>query len=408
MRPTQAVILCGGLGTRLGALTATTPKPLLPVAGAPFLDVLLFEIGRHGIKEVLLLAGFEGEQIRRYAAATPLAVRFGLKIDVVVEHSPAGTGGALKRAQDQLADPFLLINGDTWFDVNLLGLAPGPSHPDWLVSMALRRVPDASRYGLVKLDGEVVTSLAEKPTFGGSGLINGGVWLVRREMVGLLSETCSIERDLLPDLATAGRVAGTVVDGYFIDIGVPDDLERAQSEVPAHQRRPSAFLDRDGVLNVDAGYVGTIDRWRWIDGAQAAVKRFNDLGWYVFLVTNQSGIARGLYDEADLGVLHRHVFDELAEYGAHVDDVRYCPYHAEASVPRYRKESDWRKPREGMIIDLMNHWPIDRQASLLIGDTPSDLEAARRAGVAGRLFQGGRLDRFVDAQLGPPDQTTQP
>ena len=138
------------------------------------------------------------------------------------------------------------------------------------------------------------------------------------------------------------------------------------------------------------------------------MKRFNDLGWYVFLVTNQSGIARGLYDEADLDVLHRRVFDELAQRGAHVDDVRYCPYHADATVPRYRKESDWRKPREGMIVDLMKHWPIDREASLLIGDAESDLEAARRAGIAGRLFQGGRLDRFVDEQLSRSARPAQP
>jgi len=400
MKPAQAVILCGGLGARLGHRTAATPKPLLAVDGSPFLDVLLFEIGRHGIKDVLLLAGFEGEQVARYAASTPIAARFGLDVKVAIEPSPAGTGGALKLAEHLLAPEFLLLNGDSWFDVNLLDLAPAAG-PDWLISMRLRGVPDASRYGLVTLDGEQVTSISEKPPSPGPGVINGGVWLARRELVRFLTPKCSMESDVLPDLAAQGRVAGKVCDGYFIDIGVPADLERAQTEVPARRRRPAAFLDRDGVLNVDSGYVGSRERWRWIDGARAAVKRFNDLGWYVFVVTNQSGVARGYYGEEDVEALHRQVFGELADLGAHVDDVRFCPYHTEGTVERYRRESDWRKPGAGMILDLMRHWPVDREASLLIGDSDSDLEAARRAGVSGRLFSGGSLDRFVREQIDP-------
>jgi D-glycero-D-manno-heptose 1,7-bisphosphate phosphatase len=401
VKPEQAVILCGGLGTRLGPLTAATPKPLLPVDGRPFLDVLLFEIGRHGIRQVLLLAGFEGEQVARYAETTPLAARFGLDITVAIEPNPAGTGGALKRAQDRLAREFVLLNGDTWFDVNLLDLAPAAPLPgvDWLISMCLRRVDDAARYGVVELASGAVTAIVEKPPSPGAGLINGGVWLVRRELTQLLGADGSVERDVLPDLARRGMVAGAARDGYFIDIGVPEDLARAQTEVPARRRRRAAFLDRDGVLNVDSGYVGRTEQWRWIDGAREAVKRFNDLGWYVFLVTNQSGIARGFYDEADLAALHQHVFEELAACGAHLDDARYCPYHAEATVPRYRRDSDWRKPGAGMILDLMDHWPIDRTASLLIGDKESDLEAAQRAGIRARLFDGGRLDQFVEAQL---------
>src|SRR5947199_3481177 len=109
----QAVILCGGRGTRLGALTAEMPKPLLPVDGAPFLDLLLFELGRHGIRRVLLLAGFAAGHIAGYAAATPVKTRFGLGLEVTVEPEPAGTGGALHRVFDRLDDRFLVLNGDS-------------------------------------------------------------------------------------------------------------------------------------------------------------------------------------------------------------------------------------------------------------------------------------------------------
>src|SRR5215203_4450498 len=144
----QAVILCGGLGTRLGALTADTPKPLLSVAGAPFLDTLLVELGRHGFRHILLLAGFKAELIAEYAATTPLKARFGLDIDIAVESAPAGTGGALWQARDRLDAAFLLLNGDSWFDINLRDLAARLSRaPEALGALALRRLADASRYG---------------------------------------------------------------------------------------------------------------------------------------------------------------------------------------------------------------------------------------------------------------------
>ncbi|HVM99836.1 MAG TPA: HAD-IIIA family hydrolase [Caulobacteraceae bacterium] len=400
MQPTQAVILCGGLGTRLGRLTADTPKPLLEVGGQPFLDVLLFEIGRHGIRDVVLLAGFAHEKVERYARTTPIARRFDLSVRVAVEPSPAGTGGALRLAAPLLAPDFLLLNGDTWFDVNLLDLAPATSPSDrWLVSMCLRTVPNASRYGLVTTSGEFVTSMSEKLQGAGAGAINGGVWRVRRDLLQFLTPDCSLERDVLPDLIERSLVVGKVRDGYFIDIGVPETLERAQLEVPARRRRPAAFLDRDGVLNVDVGYVGSRDRWIWVDGAQAAIKRLNDAGWFAFIVTNQSGVARGFYDEAALKTLHDEVLAELAGSGAHVDDIRFCPFHADAAIERYRVQSDWRKPEPGMLLDLMRHWPVDRERSLLVGDQPSDMEAARRAGVRGALFGGGDLDLLVAERL---------
>jgi D,D-heptose 1,7-bisphosphate phosphatase len=201
----------------------------------------------------------------------------------------------------------------------------------------------------------------------------------------------------LPQLAAKGALRGRVYDGFFLDIGVPDAYARAPELIERSVRRPALFLDRDGVLNVDKGHVGTVDRFEWIPGARESVKAANDAGSFVFVVTNQAGIAKGHYTEADMYALHEHMQQELRAIGAHVDAIRYCPMHPDGLVPSFRGSSDWRKPAPGMILDLLAKWPVNVDQSLLVGDKPSDLDAGRLAGVSSFLFEGGRVDHFVES-----------
>ena len=170
------------------------------------------------------------------------------------------------------------------------------------------------------------------------------------------------------------------------------------------ERRPAAFLDRDGVINEDPGYVYRPEDVRWMPEAIEAVKFLNARGYYVFIVSNQSGIARGLYTEEDMQRVFAFIANEMQKHGAAIDDVRTCPFHPEGTIERYRKQSDWRKPGPGMILDLMKQWPVDASRSFLIGDKDTDMQAAKAAGLPGHLYKGGSLRAFVENIVSPSGQ----
>lgn len=165
--------------------------------------------------------------------------------------------------------------------------------------------------------------------------------------------------------------------------------------MPDTAPRPAAFFDRDGVLNHDVGYAHRPEQIVWVQGAVAAVRRLNASGFLVFVVTNQAGIARGLYEAGDVERLHRWMAERLAEHGARIDDWRYCPYHPEHQTERYAAYASWRKPAPGMLVDLMRRWSVRTERSFLVGDRETDVEAAVAAGIAGHLYHGGDLDALV-------------
>jgi D,D-heptose 1,7-bisphosphate phosphatase len=164
--------------------------------------------------------------------------------------------------------------------------------------------------------------------------------------------------------------------------------------------RPAAFLDRDGVINVDHGYIHRPDQVEWVSGAREAVLCLNDLNYCVVVVTNQAGVAQGLYSEEDVRSLHAWMQEQLARDGAFINAFYYSPYHPEAKLAQYRVDHIDRKPRPGMILRAMAELNIDKSRSFMIGDKSIDMEAAKAAGIPGFLFSGGNLSDFLNGCLG--------
>lgn len=224
----RAFVLCGGLGTRLRSVLSDRPKSMAPVAGVPFLQLQLEDLKAQGIREVILGTGYLADQVQAFFRS---GEEFGLQVRYSNENVPLGTGGALKLAEPLLSDPVLVLNGDSYVEWSLAPTRDLLARKEASLVMILQLVPDVARYGSVTIDPDGrVTEFVEKGSRVGKGLINAGVYLLRKEIVAALpaGEAISLEKDIFPRLLH-GKVYGLVSKGSFIDIGVPADLERAQT-----------------------------------------------------------------------------------------------------------------------------------------------------------------------------------
>ena len=368
---------------------------MLPVQGRPFLEYLVWNLARHGVQEIILSCGYLGDQVVRYFQRRHSGRS---RIRCVIEPEPLGTGGALRFLADTLQENFFLLNGDSLFDINYLDLPlvfPDPPPPGAMV-MALRHVPDASRYGRVFVTDHQITHFVEKASDASPGLINAGLAWVQRTVIDALPEGVSaLEEALFPSLIAKNALFGKVYEGYFIDIGLPDAYRRAELTWSAWHDKPTIFFDRDGVINRNHGYVHTPDQFEWVAGAREAIRWCNDHGYLAVVITNQSGIARGYYDEAQFDQLTAWIQTELAKHGAHIDATYHCPHHPTQGIGRWRTVCRCRKPKPGMLERAISEWHVDKKRSLFIGDKASDMAAAQQAGIAGHLFAGGNLAHFL-------------
>lgn len=383
---TQCVILAGGAGTHQEAFRKKTAAP--PCDAAGLLDSLIDEVARFGISDFLV--------VHKSAAPTAeagYAVRRGrdgrLLNVTTFEPEPGDLAEAFSRFSDRLRDTFLMFSGNTFFDCNIAGLVQPAMKPGRMMRLAVCRGPGAPNCAPVELDKDRVIRMSKQSQVSGSGWISAGICYVRKEVISLMDRVpCSLELDILPRLLWIEAVEARRFAGKIINLEATAD-PNTRHLFPV--RRAAVFFDRDGVLNEDSGYVHQPHALRWLPGARESVRAVNDSGRFAFVVTNQSGVARGYYNEDAISAFHAEMQRQLLAVGAHIDAFVFCPHHPDGLLPAYTRHCDCRKPMPGMVLKVLESWPVRRQDSILIGDRPSDLLAAEAAGIAGRLYSGGDL-----------------
>ena len=373
----ECVVLAGGKGTRLRSVVSDLPKCMAPVAGRPFLAWLLDDLREAGFDHIILSLGYKHEAVEAWVATRPDRD----SITCVVEEEPLGTGGGVRLALRQAReDAVFILNGDTFFGVDYPAMQAFHRQSGAQATLALKPLRDFDRYGEVTLDGEGrITAFREKRPCA-EGLINGGVYLLQREALAEMPDRFSLEKDYFEPHAESAGLAGFRSEGYFIDIGIPADYARAQRDFAggAYHNFPydALLLDRDGVINVlrPNDYVKTVDEFVFCDGALEALRRLNPCFRRIVIVTNQRGVGRGLMTEADLAEIHDWMLARIREAGGRIDRIYVCTA-VDPADPR-------RKPNPGMAREVRADFPdVDFARSILVGDSASDLEFARRAGI---------------------------
>ncbi|MBQ6534343.1 MAG: D-glycero-beta-D-manno-heptose 1,7-bisphosphate 7-phosphatase [Opitutales bacterium] len=382
------VILAGGLGTRLKSVVSDLPKPMAPIDGVPFLELLMRELAFLVPERFILCVSHLREKIEGHFKDSFM----GIPVAYSVETEPLGTGGAIKRAFDLFnLREALVLNGDSYIRADYAAfLKTGENEK---LSIMLKRAENANRYGRVEVQSGRAVMFHEKEPGEKPGLINAGIYKIRRELFAAdLPEKFSIEKDVLEPLVPAIKPPYMVADDYFIDIGLPESYARAQKELKGvilgRRLGKALFLDRDGVINEDVRYLHDKKDCRFMPGIFDFCRGYKERGYKLIVVTNQAGIAKGKFSESDYRALTEYIHAEFEKRGCPLDAEYYCPHHIDGNPP-YNKNSFYRKPNPGLILLAAKELDIDLARSVLIGDSESDISAAKTAGV-------GRTIRLIN------------
>jgi len=371
-RPTQAVILAGGRGTRMQPLTDNRPKAMIEFHGKPFLEYMIEMLREQGFTHVLLLLGYLPEVIVEHFGDGD---RLGLAIDYSITEPDDLTAHRIKVAHPQLDERFLLLYCDNYWPMQMDAM--------WARYEASGKPAQITVYAnedgysrdsvIVDEDGTVSVFDRSRTTPGLSG-VEISYAILERSVVDLLPEEDELfEQAVYPTLAERGQLGAFVTRHRYYSAGTLAKLPLTESFFARH---PTVFLDRDGVLNRKpprAEYVRRPSDFEWLPGALEALRELNDAGFRVLIVSNQAGIARGAMSEADLDAVHRKMLDEAEEAGGRIDAVYYCPHGWDDGC-------DCRKPSPGMLFRAQREHDLDLTRTTFIGDDERDAEAALAAG----------------------------
>lgn len=366
------VILCGGKGTRLKSFTKNIPKPLIKINNIPFLDYLINFYQRYQFKKIYLLAGYKAKKIQKIYQDKKFNL---IDVEVVVEKKLMGTGGSLLQLKKKIKNDFILINGDSYVDFNFDKFQKLDRNFLGKILISSKKNYKENKK-LVGLKIKKNNSLY----FGkNSNYFNAGVYYFKREIFKHINPNSSLENDVLPSLINSNKICGSKTSGFFIDIGLPRNLRLAKKTLISHVKKKSIFFDRDGVLNHDYGYVHTYLKFKWKKNVLKTLKYLNEKKYYLFIITNQSGIGRGYYSENQFYKLHEKLKIFLCKKNIYIDEVVFCPHHPTKGVGIYKKNCRCRKPNNLLVQNITKKWPINIKNSLMIGDKQSDKKCAEKS-----------------------------
>jgi D,D-heptose 1,7-bisphosphate phosphatase len=409
----KALVLAGGLGTRLRPLTDTIPKCLVPIDGRPLLDDWVDELARAGVREARVNSHAHAEQVRAYVAEVNRSGR--LRLVESHEAKLLGSAGTIAANADLAAgaSDVIIIYADNFSDVDLgrmLAFHRGHGDP---FTMLLFRAPDPRACGIAELDdtGRVV-SFVEKPKEPASDLANGGVYIVTadayREIAAM--KAFDIGFEVLPRFVS--RMRGWAWDGYHLDVGTHEALAkacrdasalRARRTCPRPAGRPAVFLDRDGTIIEHVHYLSDPADVRLVPGASEALRRLRAAGYACVVVTNQSAIGRGTLTRDRLDLIHAEMNRQLAAEGVAVDAIYYCP-EAPSGDDRTVIDHPDRKPAPGMLLRAARELGLNLGSSWMVGDMISDILAGINAGCRGNiLVRTGKRSKDQEAAAAVAD-----
>ncbi len=373
MKNIDLVILAGGKGSRIKQHLNNKPKPMLKFNNIYFLRYLINNYAKYPFKKIYILTGYKSSIIfKNFHNKTFNFV----KVKCIKEKKLLGTGGALSKLKKEKINDFVLANGDTIFDIDIINFIKSFKIGN-IGSIALTyRKKNINSFKLNNLGLKKKKIIYTKI----NKLINGGVYFFKKKLLNLIpNKNCSLENDILPKLIKKKVITGNIYGDFFLDMGTPRYLKNTSTTLKKKYYRPAFFLDRDGVINYDFGYVHKIENFKFKKGVIEGLKFLMKKNYYIFIATNQAGIAKNFFKEIDFINLHIYLKKKLSLKNIFFNDVQYSPFHPKGKLKKFRKISSLRKPGNRMIVNITNNWLIDKKNSFMIGDKLSDEKCALKS-----------------------------
>jgi len=373
-KKTIVLILAGGRGLRIKRITNQIPKPLIRFNNKTILTLILNNIAKYSFKKIIILAGYKGSQI--YKKYHNKYFNFN-KVECLIEKKRLGTFGAIINVKKKLTPNFIVVNGDTLFNANLEKFLKFNFIKKKIVMMITKNhhYKENKKLTNLNINKKNKIEMSNKKKF-----INSGTYLISKKILKKeLENKSSLETEIIPDLIKNKSAFGIIENKKLIDIGTNINLLYAKNNISREINKPAVFLDRDGVINYDYGYVHKYNDFKFKKHVISALKFLSTKNIYIFIVTNQSGIAKGLFKKKDFYKLHIKVKDFLLKKKIYIHDIKFSPFHIDGIIKKYRKISGYRKPGNLMIEELFKDWNIIRKKSFMIGDSLSDETAATKS-----------------------------